>query len=70
MEAMNRSLEQATISGYIKEMRSVRIILRNGFQIRGVINKQDDVVIAVFDDENRPEKSLIYKEDISTIVPI
>lgn len=59
---LNEMLEEI-----VNEQVPVTLFLMNGFQIRGVVSRFDDVSIAIVADG---KQQLLLKHAISTIVPI
>lgn len=64
------NLEASWIGKAIKEKTSVLLFTKNGYQMKGRIEKQDSrcILFAEVSQKNETEKmNLIYKEAISTI---
>lgn len=61
----NRDRERIYISKCISDKRKVTIIMKNGYQMRGIIIEQDDLSIVV---DERGNKNLVYKGAISTVM--
>ena len=67
----NRDRERIYISKCITDKRKVTIIMKNGYQMRGIIIAQDDLSIEVDERGNgsASSRNLVYKGAISTIMP-
>ncbi len=63
----NSEVQEAVLKELLEEMVPATIFLMNGFQIRGIVRKYDDVSIAF---ETDGKQQLLFKHAISTIAPI
>lgn len=63
----NSEVQEAVLKELLEEMVPATIFLMNGFQIRGIVRKYDDVSIAL---ETDGKQQLLFKHAISTIAPI
>ena len=65
---LGRDLEVSTIKQHMTKQRTVVITLTGGFQVKGVILKQDDYTILISqEDIMGPVSKLIYKAHILSI---
>lgn len=64
---MNNAVQEAVLKELCEEMVPATLFLMNGFQIRGIVRKYDDVSIAL---ETDGKQQLLFKHAISTIAPI
>lgn len=64
---INTELLNEMLKEIVNEQVPVTLFLMNGFQIRGVVTKFDDVSIAIVTDG---KQQLLFKHAISTIAPI
>lgn len=64
---MAMSLECSILSNMKMNKIPVTVIIINGFQIKGVIIGDDTNIIVV---ESDGKKNIIYKNNISTIIPM
>lgn len=64
---MNCELQEAVMKELLEEKVPATLFLMNGFQIRGIVTKYDDVSIAF---ETDGKQQLLFKHAISTIAPL
>ena len=64
---INSEVQETVLKELQEEMVPATIFLMNGFQIRGIVRKYDDVSIAL---ETDGKQQLLFKHAISTIAPI
>lgn len=64
---INGEVQNAVLKELLEEKVPATIFLMNGFQIRGIVSKYDDVSIAL---ETDGKQQLLFKHAISTIAPI
>lgn len=64
---INGEVQNAVLKELLEEKVPATIFLMNGFQIRGIVRKYDDVSIAL---ETDGKQQLLFKHAISTIAPI
>ena len=64
---INGEVQDAVLKELLEEKVPATIFLMNGFQIRGIVSKYDDVSIAL---ETDGKQQLLFKHAISTIAPI
>jgi len=64
---INSEVQETVLRELQEEMVPATIFLMNGFQIRGIVRKYDDVSIAL---ETDGKQQLLFKHAISTIAPI
>ena len=64
---INGEVQNAVLKELLEEKVPATIFLMNGFQIRGIVSKYDDVAIAL---ETDGKQQLLFKHAISTIAPI
>ena len=67
MELNERSVELAIMGELVKDKVPVTVSLMNGFQLQGVIARDDLLVIVLLCDG---KQQIIYKHSISSITPI